>query len=68
MNLTELYGQTPVEQHGDIVVSGDRVFFDGKEYIRNSDDELKLIRSDKERDADIKAIKAKLGIKEIVPK
>lgn len=67
MNLVELYEQTPVEKHRDIVVSGDRVFLDDEEYVLTSDGELRLIHSDKESKADIKAIKSKLGITEVTP-
>jgi hypothetical protein len=45
MNLTELYEQTPVERHSEIVISGYRLFFGGEEYIVDSEGELKLIRS-----------------------
>lgn len=67
MNLVELYEQTPVERHQDIRVVGDRVLArdaDGNvtEYLICEDEELWLVRSDKEQRKDIKAIKAKLGI------
>ena len=67
MNLVELYQQTPVERHKDIKVVGDRVLVgdaDGNvaEYLISEDEELWLVRSDKEQRQDIKAIKAKLGI------
>ena len=67
MNLIQLYEQLPVERHKDIKVAGDRVLVrdaDGNvaEYLI-SDDELWLVRCDKEQKEDIKAIKAKLGIK-----
>jgi len=66
MNLVELYEQTPVEQHKDIKVVGDRVFVrdaDGgvTEYFVVGDGELWLVRSDKKLKADIKAIKDKVG-------
>ena len=69
MNLTELYGQTPVERHQDIKVVGDRVFIkdidgDVVEYLLDGQGELWLVRSDKEQRRDIKAIKTKLGITE----
>ena len=67
MNLIQLYEQLPVERHKDIKVAGDRVLVrdaDGNvaEYLI-SDDELWLVRCDKEQKENIKAIKAKLGIK-----
>ena len=70
MNLVELYQQTPVERHRDIKVVGDRVLVrdaDGNitEYLISEDEELWLVRSDKEQREGIKAIKAKLGITEI---
>ena len=52
MNLVELYKQTPVKRHSEIIVSGERAFFDDEEYILQFDGELKLI-----------AIEAKLAIK-----
>jgi len=66
MNLVELYEQTPVEQHKDIKVVGDRVFFkdaddDVTEYFVVEDGELWLVRSDKKLKADVKAIKDKVG-------
>lgn len=33
MNINELYAKTPVEKHHEIVVSGDRLYFDGEEYV-----------------------------------
>ena len=32
MNLVELYKQTPVKRHSEIIVSSDRLFFDGEEH------------------------------------
>ncbi len=67
MNLIELYQQMPVERHGDIKVSEDRVFVrdtDGNvdEYLISGEtQELCLIRSDKEQRQDIKAIRKKIG-------
>lgn len=71
MNLTELYDQTPVDEHPNIVVTGNRVFvmtIEGtEEYARADDDELVLARSDKtgpmaDLRQDVAEIKAKLGI------
>jgi hypothetical protein len=47
VNLVELYAKTPVEEHREIVISGDRVFFNVEEYIIDSDSNLRLIRSQK---------------------
>ncbi len=35
-------------RHHEIVVSGDRLFFENEEYVINAEGELKLIRSQKE--------------------
>ena len=49
MNLVELYARTSVARHSEIIVSGERVFFDGEEYIITGiDGELRLVRSEKE--------------------
>ena len=47
MNLVELYKQTPVERHSEIVVSGDKLFFEDEEYVIQGDGELRLVRSEK---------------------
>lgn len=71
MNLTELYTETPVQEHGNIIVVGDRVYVrsaDGtEEYVLLSNGEVKLVRSDKTNPMaairqDLAAIKTKLGI------
>ena len=62
MNIVELYKQTPVERHHEIVVSGDRVFFDGEEYVINAEKELRLIRSQKGLEQQLAQIETKLGI------
>ena len=61
MNLVELYKQTPVERHSEIVVSSDRLYFDGEEYVIAADEELKLIHSHKGLKKDIASIKATLN-------
>ena len=48
MNVIQLYEQTPVARHSEIVISGDRLYFDNLEYIMNLYGELKLVRSDQE--------------------
>lgn len=63
MNLIELYEQTPVERHSEIIVSGDRLFFDDEEYFIQPDGELKLIRSNKSLEEGLAEIKGKLGAK-----
>ena len=70
MNLVELYQQTPVEEHQNIKVAGDRVVVidtggNIAEYILLEDGELLLVRSEKEQKQDIKAIKSKLDIFEV---
>ena len=71
MNIMELYAQTPVERHHEILVSGDRVFFENEEYVIDAEGELKLIRSQKglvlslskELEQHLAQIETKLGIK-----
>lgn len=63
MNLTELYKQTPVERHSEIVTSGDRLFFDNEEYLIRGDGELRLIRSQKGLEEKLALIDTKLGVK-----
>ena len=63
MNLVQFYEQTPVARHSEIIVSGERVFFDDEEYILQPDGELKLVRSEKELKQKLAAIEAKLAIK-----
>ena len=49
MNLVQFYQQTPVKRHSEIIISGDRLYFDGEEYIITGiDEELRLVRSEKE--------------------
>ena len=61
MNLKELYDQTPVGRHSEIVVSGDRLYFDGEEYVIRQDGELKLVHSHKGLEEDIASVKATLS-------
>jgi len=70
MNLDELYEQIPAERHKDIRIAKGRVFVQDAggnvaEYLVLDDEELWLIRCDREQKQDIKAIKAKLSIGEI---
>ena len=62
MKLNELYAQTPVARHPEIVVSRDRVCFDGEEYAVLPDGELRLLRSQKELEQRVRQIAAKLGV------
>jgi len=63
MNITQLYAQTPVERHHEIIVSGDRLYFENQEYILGADGELKLARSQKGLEQGLAQIATKLGIK-----
>ena len=70
MKLVELYQQTPVARHSEIIISEDRLFFDNEEYILSPYGELKLVRDEKalttqiaSLKADLAAIKTKLGVK-----
>ena len=62
MNVVELYKQTPPERHQDIVISGDRLFFDGEEYVIEGDGGLRLVRSQKGLEQYLRQIKTKLGV------
>ena len=63
MNITELYDKTPVGRHSEVVVSGDRLYFDGEEYVIRQDGELKLVHSHKGIEQGLAQIRTKLGIK-----
>ncbi len=60
MNIVDLYKQTSVDKHPDIIVIGDRLFFDNEEYILSPDGDLRLLRSDKEMKQKIITIEANL--------
>ena len=62
MNLVELYEQTPVERHHEILVSSDRLYFENQEYVLDAEGELKLIRSQKGLEQHLPQIRTKLGI------
>ena len=47
MNIVELYEKAPVERHHEIIVAGDRLFYDGDEYLIDSAGELRLLHSHK---------------------
>ena len=61
MNLVELYKQTPVERHSEIVVSGGRLYFDDEEYAIAADEELKLIHCHKGLEEELASVKATLN-------
>ena len=61
MTIVELYTKTPVERHSEIVVSGDRPYFEEGEYAILANDELKLIHSHKKLNEDIASVKATLN-------
>jgi hypothetical protein len=63
MNMAELYDKTPVEKHSEIVVSGDRLYFDGEEFVIGGDGELRLARSQRGLEQKLVQIETKLGIK-----
>ena len=62
MNRVELNKQTPPERHQDIVISGDRLFFYGEEYVIEGDGEIRLVRSQKGLEQYLRQIKTKLGV------
>lgn len=65
MNIVELYEQTPVDRHGGIVVTADRVFVDtptGKEeYVLKPSGELTLVRSESQVLEVLERIRTRLG-------
>jgi hypothetical protein len=60
--MVEFYKQTSVERHGEIVVSGDRLFFENEEYVIDSEEELRLVRSSKKLEQRLVEIEMKLDI------
>jgi hypothetical protein len=56
----ELYQQIPASRHHEIVVSGDRLFFDGDEYVIQGDDRLEPVRSIKSLEQQMAEIIARL--------
>lgn len=63
MSVVELYKRIPVERHSEVVISGDRLFFDGEEYVIRGDGELGLVHSHKGPEQKLAQIEIKLGIK-----
>ena len=61
MSIVELYEKVPVERHLEIVVSGDRLYFENEEYLIVGDGELKLVHSHKGLEEDIASVKATLS-------
>ena len=66
MRITELYSGVPKERHQEIVISGDRLFFDNEEYVIEVEGELKLVRSQKGLEQRLAQVETKLGIKQTV--
>ena len=63
MNIVELYEKVPVARHSEIVVSGDRLYFEDEEYVSAADGELKLVHSQKKLEQRLARIETKLGVK-----
>ena len=63
MNIVELYKQVPPERHAEVVVSGDRLFLEGEEYVIDTNGELRLVWSQKGLEQHLAQIETKLGIK-----
>ena len=61
MNIVQLYAKTPVARHSEIVVSGDRLFFENDEYVIRGDEELKLIHCHKGLEEELASVKATLN-------
>ena len=53
----------PTERHAEIVVSGDRLFFEEEEHLIRGDGELRLVRSQRGLEEKLDRIETKLGIK-----
>jgi len=62
MNIVKFYEQIPVERHQEIVISGDRLFLDGEEYVIGGDGDLRLVRSNKQLLQKVEQISTKLNI------
>ena len=62
MNLTQLYAQTPVDRHHEIVVSGGRLYFENEEYVLDGDGELKLVYSQNGLEQALAQIETRLGV------
>jgi len=45
MNAVELYAVTPPERHNEIVISGDRLYFEDEVYVIEESGELRLVCS-----------------------
>ena len=61
MKIEELYEKTPAARHQEIVISGDRLFFEGEEYILKGP-ELVLVRSQKGIEEKLAQIETRLGV------
>lgn len=62
MILKDLFDQTPVANHNEIVTQGDRVYHNGKEYLVDQDGKLTLIRDWGKTDTNIVNIATKLNV------
>jgi hypothetical protein len=61
MTISELYSQIPPDKHHEVVVSGDRLYYDGDEYIIHSEDEITLIRTQKTLEQKLEEIKSSIN-------
>ena len=62
MKIEDLYAQTPVDKHRDIIVLDGRLYFENEEYIIESNDELRLVHSQKQVEQQLDQIRTKLSI------
>lgn len=62
MKLKDLYDSIPPAEHGQVLLSGDRVYYDGEEFIVGGDGELHLVHSHKALQERLDQIAAELGI------
>ncbi len=63
MNIAQLFASTPAARHAEIVVAGDRVFFENEEFIAEGESrQLRLVRSDKALRQTVGQVAAKLGV------
>lgn len=67
MKVSDLYAQAPRQRHSEIVISGDRLYFDGEEYAISGEGELSLIRSPKNLEQKIDELKTAVESKSLQP-
>ncbi len=65
MNVTDLYKSLPAARHGEIVLSGDRLFFDGEEFAVGGEGELSLVRTQKGLEQKVDEIAAAIAAKSV---